>query len=139
MKKILNISDIEIDINDAENESNINVQYISGKGYYIISEEEDGSVMADFPAVIGIVTENNEMDDNDVLFCPISYIGDHSVDLYKGKTLYETCSLSRFERLLDGHFRCDGETTAEDLIYQFEAHGVKLHPAIYRKYNINNN
>lgn len=139
MKKILSIEDIEIELKDAEQNSNLNIQYISGKGYYIIDKiNEDGSFLIEFPAVVGIVTQDDEYCDNDVLFYPISYTGNHDATLLGHKTLHETCSLKTFEKCLKGMFRLDGETTAEDMIYYFEAHEIKLHPAIYRKYQPNN-
>lgn len=135
MKKILSIEDIEIELKDAEQGNNLNIQYISGKGYYVIDEiNEDGSYLIDFPAVVGIVTQDDECCDNDVLFYPISYTGNHDATLSGHKTLHETCSLKTFEKCLQGRYDFDGETTAEDMIYYFEAHGIRLHPAIYRKY-----
>lgn len=135
MKKILSIEDIEIELNDVEQANNLNIQYISGKGYYIIEERrEDGSYIIDFPVVVGIVTQDDKCCDNDVLFYPISYTGNHDATLLGHKTLHETCSLETFEKCLKGRFYIDGETTAEDMIYYFEAHEIKLHPAIYRKY-----
>lgn len=135
MKKILNIDNMEIEFNDVEQGNNLNIQYISGKGYYIIDEiNEDGSYEIDFPAVVGIVTQDDECCDNDVLFYPISYIGNHDATLNGHKILHETCSLETFEKSLKGRNYFEAEITAEDMIYYFEAHGIRLHPAIYRKY-----
>lgn len=109
--------------------------FLPGKGYFFFDRSDDKCPdFVVFPKVICL-----EIQDDFIIVFPVCRAG-NDINDNKGCMLREECNLEDFDNALksDTYPQDPTPQDAEDLIYSFEAHGVKLHPAIYRKYKPNN-
>lgn len=119
---------------------------VPGDGFFMLDKNEcEPGYEVDFPNWVLLVFRKYAENDNDIkniVFeqaIPLkSSYEDYYIGILDRSHLYKECKLDLFEEIVEN--RCftekieDKYECAEDVIYKFEAHGVLLHPAIYRKY-----
>lgn len=133
-------------LDSIEEKEELTFKIVPGDGFFMLDKNEgEPGYEVDFPDFVLIsFSKYNENDDcvENLIFknvIPLKQLfKNHYVDILSGSWLHKECELELFEKILEN--RCFNEKIedeyecAEDVIYKFEAHGVLLHPAIYRKY-----
>ncbi len=105
---------------------------IPGTGYFCVCDFSSQGCGFDVVFPDAILVEINDCE-----FKMTGLLDTFNLDFLENLQLRRTCPLSIFDKVLVDRIKASGAESmfeAEQLIYDLEAHGVKLDPSIHRKY-----